>query len=146
MLSGEWKKPPQCIHCPRRVAGLPGDCIGQYTRGAYCTLVQEDGECWTPAILSWEAPRPVVTYSTDPPPEPAPALVEVATARPSIAASLSLWGRIRACPHWTKSTDCGCGVNECALGKGDRGRVGHHDCFECLKATEAPPDSGSSGT
>ena len=51
---------------------------------------------------------------------------------PPTPAVRSRFAQMQACPNWTKATDCGCGVNRCALGKGDRGMVSHHDCFACL--------------
>ena len=39
---------------------------------------------------------------------------------------------MKACPDWVASSDCGCGNNRCALGKGRDGVVSHQDCFACL--------------
>lgn len=47
------------------------------------------------------------------------------------ATTRTKFARMKRCPHWEKATDCGCGINRCALGRGDRGRVAHSDCFKC---------------
>lgn len=52
--------------------------------------------------------------------------------RPAPAAALEALASVRACPHWTAASDCGCGLNRCALGRGDRGAVSHRDCLDCL--------------
>jgi hypothetical protein len=59
-----------------------------------------------------------------------------ATRSPSVAEALALSKRMRDCHHWHKATNCGCGINRCDISRGDRGRVGHHDCFECLRAQD----------
>lgn len=53
-------------------------------------------------------------------------------SNPTAAESLGLVARMRACPHWRARSDCGCGVNGCAIGKGRDGLVSHADCFACL--------------
>ena len=56
---------------------------------------------------------------------------------PSLAESLALFRRLGACPHRSARTDCGCaGLARCALGRGQRGLVNHHDCLDCLRAGE----------
>ncbi|WP_254053225.1 hypothetical protein [Singulisphaera sp. GP187] len=53
--------------------------------------------------------------------------------RPTVAESTALIARMKACPHWQASSECGCGVNRCLAGKGREGKVSHQDCFECLQ-------------
>jgi hypothetical protein len=67
--------------------------------------------------------------------------VVTAPGRPRLPAveSIRLTALMKACPHWVKRTDCGCGVNQCRLGKGKDGLVRHADCFACLQR----PDVGS---
>ncbi|AGA26032.1 hypothetical protein [Singulisphaera acidiphila] len=60
--------------------------------------------------------------------------------RPTVAASTVLIARIKACPHWQASSECGCGVNRCAAGKGRDGKVSHQDCFECLQEARVADD------
>jgi hypothetical protein len=58
--------------------------------------------------------------------------------RPALAATLALMSRMRACPHRTERTDCGCaGMATCGLGRGLSGLVNHHDCLSCLSASSA---------
>jgi hypothetical protein len=51
---------------------------------------------------------------------------------PDVATILRRVAAMKACPHWEASSSCGCGLNRCALGKGQAGVVSHADCFACL--------------
>lgn len=62
---------------------------------------------------------------SDPAPQP--------VTRPSVAETLALVAKIKACPHWSKPS-CSCQWGVCALGKGRGGQVSHDECRECLKS------------
>lgn len=53
-------------------------------------------------------------------------------AKVPIPAVLEFHRRMRACPHWERSSGCGCGLNRCKVGKGKEGVVSHDDCRSCL--------------
>lgn len=123
----------RCASCPRVGAGLPS-CIGLICP-AYCTTMREGLALYTEQILAWQPPpEEGVTHSAAP--------IWVVT-RPSVAQSLSTLDRMKACPHRTNDTGCGCGgLACCALGKGRDGLVNHADCFACLQelgAGNGPP-------
>jgi hypothetical protein len=112
----------RCEGCPRIEAGLP-ECLGQHCPD-YCTMAREGHADFITLLLAWQ-PMEVVEAR----PETA------AATRPSVAESLSVLERMKACPHRTDETGCGCGgMARCALGKGRDGLVNHADCFACLQA------------
>lgn len=122
----------QCPECPRRAAGLPGHCIGQsMINDSYCLRARMGDWRSIDAILTWQpGGEPAVTQV---PVSPTPPI------RPSVAESLSVLERMRACPHRTAEASCGCGgMATCALGKGRDGLASHRDCFACLRS--APGD------
>lgn len=142
-----------CETCPRRAKGLEGPCLAQLTKHRrFCEFADPAHPDHLPkylAILCDEEPEQgcgggsgvVAVGREHRPADTTPR----ATATGTINATRELFARMKACPHWQKAQDCGCGINRCSLGKGDRGRVGHKDCFECLvaganeRAAEAAP-------
>jgi hypothetical protein len=130
----------QCADCPRRAAGLAGPCIAQHMiNDVYCVLARM-GEAWAlAAILAWQ-PCGLATEHATGEPSTSPAL-------PSVAESLSVLQQMKACPHRTAETTCGCGgVATCTLGKGKGGLVSHADCFACLQAPTGADRRASSGS
>lgn len=135
----------RCPHCPRREAGLPS-CIGQGCP-AYCGLAARDELEWVARILAWTPPRPEIEHSdgTFVPTETNTA-TEAAPLRPSVAVSLSVLNRMKACPHRAETSSCGCGgMATCAR---DGREVNHADCFACLQSPTGadPPGSSDSGS
>lgn len=104
----------RCSTCPVR-AGL--NC---YEDPAMCRRASSPGEAPFRAILARHAE---VRHAQS-----------TAGVAPTSAETMALIARMKACPHWVKRTDCGCGVNQCLAGKGKDGLVGHRDCFACLSS------------
>ena len=73
----------------------------------------------------------------DPEPQSEPTL-----KKKSLATSVLLIKRMKACEHRLPKTDCGCGVAGCALGKGRAGMVSHADCFQCLEGVATDETTG----
>jgi len=118
----------RCAGCPRREAGLP-DCIGE-NLPAYCAIAKTGHPGFITRILAWQPmDAEGETQSAEPP---------ASAARPVVAESLATLDRMKACPHRTSETSCGCGgMARCALGKGHDGLVNHADCFGCLQSPAA---------
>lgn len=114
----------RCTGCPRTSAGLPS-CIG-LTCPAYCATIAEGHQRFITRIITWQPmPAEDASYSNE--------YVAVAF-RPSVTESLSILGRMKACPNRTDEIRCGCGgLAKCGLGKGHDGLVNHADCIECLQ-------------
>ena len=124
---------PQCDGCPRKAASLTGICRGQIGSSRYhCRGVAEERMDVIADVMAWQPPPPLVSYGeVQARAAPVAPPIEVAHLRASIRDTVSKFARMTRCPHWQKATDCGCGINRCALGWGDRGKVSHKDCFEC---------------
>lgn len=70
-------------------------------------------------------------------------MAPVTVAPVPIPVTLALLARMKSCPHWQAASDCGCGHNRCAAGKGNQGVVSHRDCFHCLDPDmDLPPLKG----
>lgn len=115
----------KCQGCPLIEADRP--CLAQLTRHArYCRPE------YRAVVAAYENP---CADSAD----------ETERNREAIKKTMGLIARMKECPSWEKSSDCGCGNNRCRLGKGRDGIVSHQDCFECLREadslTEAPRQS-----
>lgn len=67
-------------------------------------------------------------------------------ATPACGETLAMLARMKKCPNWVARSDCGCGVNECRVGKGKAGLVSRQDCFACLAISPLAAPAGPSGT
>ncbi len=77
--------------------------------------------------------RSLLPYTPPPPPpDDDPDCPDQAARKEGVRAAMKWIARMRACPHFEASSECGCGVNRCRLGKGKDGLVSHADCRACL--------------
>lgn len=99
--------------------------VGRTKNESLRNLVNPDHPFYNPAYI----PVLIRMATGEPPPtHPAPG------GGMSFASDLANIARVKACPHWEKTSECGCGMNRCRAGKGRAGdnAVSHRDCFECL--------------
>jgi hypothetical protein len=114
----------KCHHCP--LANEQRECLAVISRNSrYCSFMDPASSLYRPAY------RAVLLAHPEVPAQP---------ERPSVAESLRMVEAMKACPHRTAETGCGCGgMARCALGKGrGDGLVNHADCFACLQSGSAP--------
>lgn len=139
---------PPCASCPRAAQGLSLPCCGQvqlYTghcRGCArgdAIVIRRMEEC-TPEILASTLPDPPSGED------------RAAAAVLPVKETLSLVSRMKKCPSWQATSDCGCaGAAKCLLGKGRGGVVNYQECFACLREQDAlteahRPSTGDSGS
>lgn len=143
----------RCPQCPMTAAGLPGPCLGERMPAVtYCELARSDIPSVIRTILAWQpSERAEIEYSDGMDawtlPERASPAADLASLRPSVAASLSVLERMRECDSRTEETSCGCGgLARCARGKGRDGLVSHTDCFSCLQTTTGAARQASSNS
>lgn len=114
-------------------SGLLGVCRAARTGNSrLCCLADATNPAYSPAyhaLLRDEAP----TWLPLAPPVRNSAARAPRKVDPQVRDALARVTQIKACPHWQASTTCGCGINLCALGKGNDGKVSHKDCLECLQ-------------
>lgn len=128
-----------CSECPRIIANLKLPCIGQYVLDrSYCRKAKELDQVAISRILTWLPPISEVTYTTDSLEFQISAMpLTPELIRPKFIETVALLSRMKACPHWHPSSECGCGINLCSAGKGAEGKVTHNDCFNCQCETNS---------
>jgi len=121
-------EPSRCRHCP----AAPGTSCAGVTVARLCELVDPDHPDHDPAYRN--------VLETPPPP--------VRRLR-GLGETLALLAAMKACPHRTERTDCGCGgMAACTSRKGRAGVVHSGDCFDCIDSNapdHSPPRTPGEG-
>ena len=114
---------------------VPRHCITRRPLGFWRWLLGEtersrwDVDAWAdPPLTPWKMEAIWLYLFSDPAEYPHRA---DRVARPPVAESMGLLGRMNACSFRSRGPGCGCSGANCALRKG--AVVSHVDCFDCLR-------------